>query len=255
MCKHISLAIVALLGAALTAAWPLSCSRPPGSNAQEKFFKAVESGDPTQVIALFHPAMMDQVDEPVLAAWMKAVKDNLGAYKSLSGTDFSVDTKYENGATTTESKGTVNFEKGTAQSKVVYRDGQIVEFNVKSDQIPEDWFQGPASTELYRQRGQEFLTALMQSDLKKAFDMMHPALQKEMPLEKLKTGVPGVVAKAGKLKSITCRTDKMNITDAEQTLTVSFDVQGESDSLDGTVEFRFIGLKGNLTAFNLAPKK
>src|SRR5438876_578610 len=91
-----------------------------GSAHQDRFFAAVESGDVKQLTALFHPALLQEVDEPVLAAWMTAVRKNLGKHQGLSPTDFHTDIAYDNGVKTVESKGTVRFEKGTAQSQITY---------------------------------------------------------------------------------------------------------------------------------------
>jgi hypothetical protein len=124
-----------------------------GSSAQDRFFTAVESGDVKQVTALLDPTSLQDVDEPVLAAWMTAVRKRLGKYQGLSGTDFNTNVGYHNGVKTVESKGTVNFEKGAAQSEIHYRNDLIVYFKIDSGQLGDDWFQGKEGTELYRRRG------------------------------------------------------------------------------------------------------
>ena len=60
-----------------------------GNASQEAFFKAVGSGDATQVTAMFHPALREEVDEPVLAAWMQEVKSKLGNFTGLSKSHFN----------------------------------------------------------------------------------------------------------------------------------------------------------------------
>jgi len=61
---------------------------------------------------------------------------------------------YADGAKRTESSGKVRFEKGEATLELVFRDDQIIKFNIESERIPGDWFKsGPADTSLYRQRG------------------------------------------------------------------------------------------------------
>src|SRR6516225_963927 len=68
-----------------------------GSAHQDRFFATVESGDVKQLTALFHPDLRQEVDEPVLAAWMTAVRKNLGKYRGLSLTDFHTDIAYRDG--------------------------------------------------------------------------------------------------------------------------------------------------------------
>ena len=126
-----------------------------GSAHQQKFFTAVLSGDPKKVMALCHPAMKEEVDAPVLGAWMAVVKANLGEFKGLSKTDFNTSTDYKNGHWITESKGTVNFEKGQAQAELRFINGKIVFFHVTSDKIPVAWFKGPVGTELYKRLKRE----------------------------------------------------------------------------------------------------
>jgi hypothetical protein len=221
-----------------------------GSAHQEKFFQAVLSGDPKQVTALFHPALRDEVDEPVLAVWMKAVKDNLGAFQGLNKTDFNTSSKIEGGATIGESKGTVSFEKGQAQSELKTRDGQIVAFHVTSDKLGGDWFKGPTDTTLYRQRGKECLTYLLGDKCEDAFKMMHENLQKKVPLDQLKAMMADFTGKAGKAKTVTYQSETLE-PGGTLTLKVVYKVECEKANPTGTVEFQFDGLKGHLVAFNL----
>ena len=115
-----------------------------GSAEQEKFFKAVLSGEPKQVMDLLDPSVGDRVDEAVLAAWMSAVKEGLGEFKGLSKTNFNTSSETVNGVAVVESKGTVNLEKGEATSELVLHDGKIVRFFVASEKVGTDWMKAPA---------------------------------------------------------------------------------------------------------------
>jgi len=221
-----------------------------GSAIQERFFSAVLSGDPGQVTAMFHPALREEVDEPVLATWMAVVKTNLGGYQGLSKTDFNTSTKYEDGQKITESSGMVNFQKGQAHAELVFRDGKLVKFLVKSDKLPDDWFTGPAGTELYRQRGKEFLTRFMSNQPDAAFSMMHPALKEKMPLDQLTKLVVDNCAKAGKLRAVTYQSE--NYDPKKQILEVRYTLECENAGVKPLVKFEFAGLKGHLVAFNLS---
>ncbi|MBN1341582.1 MAG: hypothetical protein JXQ73_02830 [Phycisphaerae bacterium] len=247
--------ILMILGAVflvliLVCAGVLVWAQRSGSSHQDAFFQAVLSGNAKQVMALFDPALCEQVDEPVLAAWVAAFRDNLGPYKGLSKTDFDTQSKIEGGATITESKGAVDFEKGQARSEIRFRDGKIVAFHVTSDALPDGWFKGPVGTELYRERGKAFLTDFLSGRPDDAFKMMHKRLQTKLPLEKLKAMTTDFVGKAGKLESIVYDSEVLTPGDV-YTLRVVYKVACEKQKPTGTVEFQFDGMKGHLLAFNL----
>ncbi|MFA6134082.1 MAG: hypothetical protein WC869_08720 [Phycisphaerae bacterium] len=223
-----------------------------GGKVQDQFFTAVSSGEPTQVTALFAPALKDEVDEPVLSQWMAAVKANLGAYKGLSKTEFDTSSKYENGVSVTQSSGKVNFEKGQAQSELVLHDGKIVKFHVTSDKIPNIWFTGPAGTQLYQERGKVFLTDFLSNRPQEAFAMMHPALQQKMPLEQLTALVKTNSEKAGKVQSIVFKSESYD--PVEDILKITYTLECENARATPIVKFQFAGLKGHLIAFDIAGK-
>jgi hypothetical protein len=237
--------LVVIVGVAGLMVW----AQRSGSTTQEAFFKAVESGDVKQVTALFHPALLKEVDEPVMAAWMASVKSELGNYTGLSKTDFSTSMKYENGAKIVESKGTVNFEKGTAKSEITLRDDRIVAWNVVSDKIPPDWFHGPASTELYQQKGHEFLQKALSGDVQAAFDMEHESLQQALPLEKFKAALETVSRSGGAVKAIQYESSTVAGKSPKLTLKLMYKVEFEKGPVPASVEFQFVGLKGHMTAF------
>ena len=220
-----------------------------GSALQEKFFTAILSGEPKQVTALFGPSLREEVDEPVLAAWMAEVKAQLGSWKGLSATHFNTATKSEGGVQRTDTVGTVEFEKGQAHSELVWRDGQLIGFKIESEKL-KDWFTGPASTELYRERGKEFLTAFLGGEPDKAFARMHESLQKLAPIEKLKTMAAGILANAGRLQSVAYSAEKAEPGDP-YALTISYKVACERTSTTATAKFQFVGMKGHLVAFNV----
>ena len=221
-----------------------------GSALQGKFFNAVLSGDPKQVTALFAPSLREEVDEPVLAAWMAEVKDKLGAWKGLSATHFETSTRYEGRAKLTQTQGTVEFEKGEAESELNWRDGLLIGFKIDSDKIPKGWFKGPASTELYRERGKEFLTHFLGGDPDKAFALMHENLQKKRPLDKLKSLAAAFQEKAGKLQSVAYSAEKADPADPAD-LSISYKVTCEKASTTAAIRFQFAGWKGHLVAFDV----
>ena len=221
-----------------------------GTAYQDKFFAAVASGKPEDVLALMHPAMRQEIDAPVLDAWMKEVNQKLGKCQGLSKADFHTEVKYEDGVKIVESTGTVNFENGTAKSEITYRDDQIVKFNITSDALPPGWLKGLADSTLYRKRGEEFLRFALDGQPDKAFAMMHAALQKKMPLKTLKPALEGMLAKTGKLQSITYDREEFQGGKDGESLTVYYKIAMQNGPVSGRVEYQFVGLKGHILAFN-----
>ena len=221
-----------------------------GSTQQDAFFAAVESGDVEQVLKLFDSALKEEVDQPVLAAWVKTVNNNLGAYQGLSATDFDTSTKYEGGVKLTESKGTVNFEKGTARSELRFHNDLLVAFSVTSDRIPDDWFQGPADTAIYRRRGEEFLKKLLGGEVEAAYAMMHENLRQQMPLDQLNTSIPEFLGKVGSLKAVNCQSDSYS-SEGGQRLKVIYSLDCEKSPATAEVEFQFVGMKGHILGFDV----
>lgn len=221
-----------------------------GKEAQEKFYTAVESGDTEKVMALLAPNLLDEVDSPMMAAWMKALTSNLGPYKGLSGSDFRSSSKYENGHSRIESAGMVDFEKGSARSELIYIDGKLAGFHITSPQLPDDWFHGPATTGLYRSQGQSFLTELFNGNTAAALAKTQANFQKKMSVEEVKKDVDEAIAAAGPLKSIDFQSEKTDPHDG-YVLIIAYAVHGERKEMTATVDFRFAGLKGAIVGYDL----
>jgi hypothetical protein len=225
-----------------------------GSVLQDRFFTAVVSGDPQQVLAMCDPALRDEIDVPVLGDWMAEVRKSLGAYKGLSKTDFDTQAKVTTEGSFKESKGTVHFERGDAASDLVVRNDLLIRFSINSDKIPDDWFHGPSDVSTYRERGETFIRRFFDPDVQAAAVLMHEALRKSLPDDKLKAMIEDVTTKSGALKSVAFETSKFSANDG-QTLTMQYRLQCEQARLIADVEFRFIGLKGHLWGFDFKGDK
>jgi len=220
-----------------------------GSGKQEKFFDAVLSGETAKFFAMTHPDIRDGIDEPVLAQWMKAFKENLGELEGLSAADFS--TNVEGNVLKTE--GTVKFTKGSAHSQLTFVDDQIVQFNVESDQMPDDWFKGPSDTAVYRQRGEKLFRHLVGGEADQAHAMLHENVQAQFSLAKVKEVAASIQTQFGALKSITFDSDAYEKTATGQFLDMVFQFAFEKGKAEGAVRFQFVGLKGHPVRFGIAP--
>src|SRR5262245_46036435 len=101
MKKVLLIVAVVLVGCIALCAGVVFWAQQAGSQVQAKFFSAVESGDVTQVEALMDPLLREQIDAPVLEAWIEEVRSKLGKFQGPSKTDLSTSTKYEGGAKVT----------------------------------------------------------------------------------------------------------------------------------------------------------
>jgi len=217
---------------------------------QERFFKAVDSGDVKKVMGEFHPILREEVDEPIIAAWVTAVNEHCGKFKGLKEDTWTEGTREDNGVTVKTSKGTVNFEKGQVSADLDFAQGGVVKFYVGTELLPIDWFKGPASNDLYRKQAEKLIRLLLTNQPDKAFAMMHESLQKEMPLEKLRALMARITKNVGAVKVIQFKSDQ-NLQGDVFKLKVLYDVECENGKTVATVVFIFKDMKGHILAFDL----
>ncbi|HKD36369.1 MAG TPA: hypothetical protein VKB78_06195, partial [Pirellulales bacterium] len=215
-----------------------------GADAQEKFYAAMESGDSEKMMDLLSPTLRTQVDPPVMAAFMRLFESKLGKYQGLRSTDFHSSSKYVNGVSRLESVGIVDFEKGEANSEVIYFDGKLAGFHISSPLLPENWFEGPTTTVLYRDEGKTFLQELLNGD-DAAVTVLLPEMQKKSSFGELKKKSEAMIADAGMLKSVDFQSEKADVTDGYR-LTATYALHFDRKDLTAKVDFRFSGLKGGV---------
>jgi len=223
-----------------------------GAELHDKFFNAVVSGDPQQVLNLCDPSLREEVDAPVLGAWMNEVRGKLGGYRGLSKSNFDTNMKATDQGRIIESKGTIHFEHGDAASELTFRNDLLTAFSIKSDKLAGEWFKGPAETKLYRERGEQFIRKFFAQDKAGAAAMMGKELHDVVPDEKLVEFMKTITAQSGALKTVLFREEKVT-TDAPVTLRIYYDLECEKEKLAADVKFQFIGLKGHFEGFNFKP--
>jgi len=222
-----------------------------GGAEQQTFFAAVQSGNPSNMTALMHPKLKEQIDEPVLGAWMAAFNTHLGNFVGLDTTDFNTESKIENGVTIKTSKGTVKFDKGTAKSDLVLHNGLIIEFNVQSDKLANvNWLTKIPDTTLYRDRGKECLTMLLTGKADDAFPKFHESTQKSLPLAKMKAMMANIATQAGPLESVTYLSESFQPGKVPE-LNVFYNVVCQKGKTISSVTFQFTGWQSHMTGFDL----
>jgi hypothetical protein len=232
----------------------LAWANKAGGKLQNTFFNAVVSGNPENVLTLCDPRLREQIDAPILAAWIDEVHDKLGAYRGLSGTDFGTNSKTTDAGWIVESKGTVHFEHGDAKSDLTFCNDLLTAFSVNSDKLAGNWFQGPRETKLYQQRGEEFIRKFLAQDETGATALMAKELRAAVPDDKLRELMKTFDGKTGKLKSIAYREDKFT-KENSGTLKVYYDLDCEHGKFVAEIKFQFNGLKGYLEGFDFKPKE
>lgn len=225
-------------------------SHEKGEDTQKQFFEAVLSDDPGRVMAQFDPEVAAQVDEPVLALWMAAIREHLGGFKGLAGSKFSTSSSTVNGTSRLESSGTVHFEKGDATSSLVYQDGRIIKFEVLSDKLPQPWFVGPPAEELYVSRGRACLEALLTERLEDARALMHESLRQKVDPDAAAKGIQGFLDKLGGFTSLEPAGSRFEA-GATPLLEIRYTIQGGSGTAVGTIGFQFTPWKGELMSFDV----
>ena len=242
--------VIAVVAVALLVGgqWLWSIGR--GSQPQREFFKAVGSGDPDKVLALLTPEARDDIDRPILAAWMAAIQTRLGRFIDVSADGFLLERTDVNGSQWIDTRANVNFENGAARSHVVFRDGKIDSFEVTGERLGNDWFTGPADTQLYRQRGRQLLTYLLTDRPGDAYVMMHPGLQRHLPIDQLGLMIAATIGHRGRLKSVSYAREIFSADKDGPSLRVYYSVACENNTRQGYVQFGFVDLKGHVVGFD-----
>jgi len=222
-----------------------------GESVQEDFFAAVLGGDPTGVKALLSPEIADQVDVPYLQAWMEAVKLHLGAFKGLAATNFKTSVSTENGHEVVVSEGTVDFERGSAQSKLRLVDGKIVAFHVAAPgRMPDNWFTRLDDASLYEQRATAFLRNLLEGKADAALAMMHEDLRAKFEPEKLASALADLGARYGKVAGLRVAGTEFKA-GPRPAVVVRIAVDGANEDGVGVVHFGFVEMRGVVIEFHM----
>ncbi len=114
-------------------------AEPPAGVLLERFFTAVESGRPDEVLALCDPALQAQIDQPVLAAWLDALKQNLGALQTVAEQEPEHSEPAVNPPAGRLVCGTARFERGSVHAELHYENGRLTDLAVRCDELPPNW--------------------------------------------------------------------------------------------------------------------
>ena len=238
--------IILVVGVAALLYW----AHGEGKEQQQRFFDAVASGDPANVLGMMGPDLKAEIDPPVLKMWMDAVNVRLGRYKGLSAGDFHTETESTDAGRMTETKGTAEFEKGTAQVRLTLLGDTVVGFAIESDQVkPSDWSRKPEG-DFYQKKARMLVEHLVAGRIDQAMAMMHPNLAAQLEPEKVAAGMKRFVELYGALEGIEV-VDEAFRDGNDPSLRVQMLCKCSKQTVKAHVEFVFNGMRGHLTAFEL----
>ena len=238
-----SIAILATFLAVDTTA----CRAAEPSNFQEQFYQSMGQGDLETVYQLFHPALREEVDRPVMGAWVEAAQANLGPCLSIERIESSR-TQQLTGLRL-EVSSIITFAKGVADGTLTVLDGQIIAFEVQSEKMV-DWFQGPSEVGLYAETAEAFMTAFLSNEVTAAWERMHPALQEAVGKDAFEVMMAKVASNGGMVKNLQIRSHQFTLEDDSQKLILLYDLECQWASGTCKIEFEFAGMKGHLIAFD-----
>ena len=251
--KRVILAIFTLFSLGICGVGILLAAAYQGNHKlQMPVFKAIAEEDTDGFLALCDPRLRDEIDPPLLLSWMSAMNESLGQCRFEPVGAFNINVEKTPGETITKSSGGIQFEKGTASSKLVFLNNKIIQFSIDSDRLPGDWFNGPAETSFYQQHSEVVIRALLDRRLDELKVMLHPALIEAAPDSKLNEICDLGDGWAGNVTSVTA-TEANFHRHANEQLVVDLTVTSDKGVVDATVTFTFDGLKGHVTAFNVQP--
>ncbi|MBX3440520.1 MAG: hypothetical protein KF861_23725 [Planctomycetaceae bacterium] len=218
------------------------------ADMQDDFFRAIQSGEIKQTIDHMRPELVKEIDQPVFQAWMNAINERLGGMQSIKPTGLEI--KQTPNGTMRTTSAMITFDKGTASSSLTTLGGKLIAFNITSDQLGDDWFQGPTSTDLYQQLGRTFIERFLKGETDEAYAMCHEALQEVIDRDAFQQMINIVQGESGALKSVTFRESKMDITEDDgQNLMLNFDIVSEKGTATCEIKVQFVGMKGHLLGF------
>jgi len=208
------------------------------------FFTAVETGQVENVVKLMHPQLANQIDPPILEAWLQAVSFRLGPVVDILPEDEQYTQK------TQEYTATIQFKKGKAKVQLNLVNREIVKFEVKSVKLV-NWFQRPTSMKYYQKHGENFLQELQAQNFESAKTRLHKKMSAQLSISELKSYAEKITKEAGENNSIRYRFAKLTVLPNEQLqqMDLFYEIKGERGTVQAELAIRFQGMKGYIVSF------
>jgi hypothetical protein len=226
------------------------CPKPQKQSAEERFVRAVATKESAEVMELLDVRIRDDVDEPILAAWINAIRDHLGPLVEYEPTGTEIIEGDNPDEWFTRSRGRAEFRDGLADVIIDLLDGRIVGFSIESPLMPEDWFQGPADTAFYRRRGRDLLAHIVSDYPGRAYPLLGEGFKQTVTPDDLARATATEPLTRGQLESITYSSESFGRAGGGVYLTIYYDLVCEKGTSRGAVRYRFVDLKGHIVKFS-----
>ena len=229
------------------------CPKPQEQSAEERFVRAVATKEPAAVLKMLDLRIRDDVDEPVLAAWMSVIRQRLGTLEDVELLGTEVIEGDDPAEWLTRSRCRAEFRDGLADVTLEMQGGNIVGFAIESPLIPEDWFQGPQNTDFYRQRGRDLLTYIVTDFPGRAYPLLGEGFKRTISVEDLGAATATEPITRGELESITYASESFGRSGGGVYLTIYYDLVYEKGTSRGSVRYRFVDMKSHIVKFDPGP--
>ncbi len=208
------------------------------------FLATIQEANVDNVMKLMHPQLAEQIDPPILEAWLQAVAFRLGRVEDIRPINtLNTVNRYEE-------SGEVIFTRGKADAEIAQVNNRIVAFEIKSEQLI-NWFQRPTSLDLYHTRGREFLTSLLRGDWEASRKNLHPSVSRELSDKQLSESRATIESRIGKQPEILYRHARLVVLPDERLRQIDlvYELTGSLGTLSVEIYVRFQDMQGHLIGY------
>ena len=218
-------------------------------------FNAIASQNPAEMTALCRPELSQELDTPILAAWMKAFNTAMGKLKSADNGGLTSTKKTSQGNTLLTVVGKVDCVNGPVDLNLRYLNEKLISFDISSQQIKNSkWFQD-VNMSYCKAKGKDFLRHLVSGDAQKAAAMMMPKLREKFTHQQIENAMKNFTAKYGLPSKLTVTNTQTTNSDNTQIIKIDYDYTGQQENCSAYVKFAIIGLKAEVVGFNIPADK
>lgn len=218
------------------------------NDVTQQFFDDIENKRSSEIVDRMAPHVAAQVDVPVIRVLAAAIRNHLGSVKQITTTGMNY--KLTPKGRYSERSSRVVFEKGTANCQFATLNGEMVMFDIQSDQLV-DWLTAPTETKEYEDLAHRALSEILAGDPVKAREMWHDAFRSVISLERLQEMKQLIHASVGETQAIQFKSITTDEGDTPN-LRLHFDIKAERSSTTGSILIQFAGMKGHVLGFNVA---
>ncbi|KLU05750.1 hypothetical protein RISK_002382 [Rhodopirellula islandica] len=215
---------------------------------QRPVFESIVAEDADAFLDLCEPSLREKVDAPVMLAWMKEINAVMGECKFETGSNFKINFEGSPGQTLVTTSGDMVFANGVANSEFVFQNDQLITFKIEPDKLNDDWFTGPASDALYRERTESFFNKLLEQDFEALKPLMHDSFIEIATDDLWSQAVDRTDTWLGKNATVTI-TDVDNRISEDEGLIVNALLAGDAGQANASTTIKFEGMRGSILSF------